>query len=101
MANSAKAGKASLDPDYQDTMVEKTIDFMDHGTFVADGDTDKAARVVYEVVVGEGVGAGHEAEMLLPLGREIQDRVKLVRDRLDHCWEVFGDVAMNVRRTNE
>lgn len=101
MATAAKVGKAPLEADYRGTVLGKTMDIMDSGTFVADGDADKAARAVYEVVVGEGVGSGHEAEMLLPLGSEMRDRVQLVRDRMDHCWEVFGSVAVSVRRTNE
>jgi hypothetical protein len=49
------------------------------------GDKEKAARAIYEVVVGEGVG----------VGRDVLPRVELV-DRLDHMLEVFGEVAENV-----
>lgn len=89
-------GKEPLPEDYNDKVVGKVIAFMHGGHFVADGDPAKAAKAVCEVVLGQGVGAGKEAEMLMPLGREMKARVELVRDRMDYCWEAFGDVAMNV-----
>ncbi|KAJ4397388.1 hypothetical protein N0V93_001614 [Gnomoniopsis smithogilvyi] len=96
MAFTAKAGKEPIAEDYKGTLVDKTIQFMASGQFVGDGDPAKAAKAIYEVVVGEGVGKGTESELFLPLGREIEARVKLTRDRLGHAWEVFGDIAMNV-----
>lgn len=89
-------GKEPIPDDYKDTTVGKMIEYMHGGNYVADGDPAKAANAIYEVVVGKGVGAGKETEMLMPLGREMEARVKLIRDRMDHCWEVFGDVATNV-----
>ncbi|KAJ0122337.1 short-chain protein [Diaporthe amygdali] len=95
-SSAVSSGKEPLSDDYDGTVVSKTLQFMHGGKYVADGDTLKGAKAVYEVVMGEGVGAGKEAELNLPLGREMEARVKLVRDRMDHCWEVFGDVASNV-----
>lgn len=69
---------------------------MHGGKYAADGDASKGAKVVYDVTMGEGIGAGKEGEPNLPLGRDMEARVKLVRDRMDHCWEVFGDAATNV-----
>lgn len=88
-----RAGKVPLDNDYDGSAVGKAMEFMHGGKYVPDGDTDKGARVVYEVVMGEGIGAGKEGEPNLPLGRDMEARVKLVRDRMDRCWEVFGDAA--------
>lgn len=96
MPTKVTAGEVPLPDDYRDTTVSKTISFMAGGKYVGDGDPAKAAKAIYEVVAGEGVGENREAEMFLPLGRDIEDRVKLVRDRLDHSWDVFGDVAKNV-----
>lgn len=96
MPTKIKAGREPLPDDYKGTVVGNMIDFMSSGKFVADGDPVKAARAIYEVVLGEGVGTGREAEMFLPLGRDMEARVKLVRDRMEHCWDVFGDVAKNV-----
>ena len=53
-------------------------------------------KAVYEVVVGEGVGTGNEAEKLLLLGTDMIDRAKTARDYLDHALEVFGEVARKV-----
>lgn len=96
MASAARAGKEPIADDYKGTLVDKTTQFMASGQFVGDGDPLKAAKAIYEVVVAEGVGKEKQGELCLPLGREMEARVKLSRDRLDRCWEVFGEVAMNV-----
>lgn len=89
MPTKAAVGKEPLPDDYEGTTVGKMIGLMAGGKYVGDGDPVKAARAIYEVVVGEGV-------MFMPLGRDMEARVKLVRDRMDHCWEVFGDIAKSV-----
>lgn len=96
MGTKALCGKDSIAEDYKDTTADKILQIFQSGKFNADGDTLKGAKAIYEVVMGEGVGAGKVGEMFLPLGRDMEARVKLVRDRLDHCWESFGDTAMNV-----
>ncbi|KUI70359.1 Fatty acyl-CoA reductase [Cytospora mali] len=96
MGTSVVSGKDPVAEDYKGTRVDETLEFMKGGEFVPDGDTLKAVEAIYEVAMGEGIGAGTVGELFLPLGREMEDRVRLVRDRLDHCWEVFGDVATNV-----
>jgi hypothetical protein len=82
--------------DYVGSVAAQMIDVLLTGKLVADGDKDKAAKAMYEVVVGEGVGAGRESEEFLPLGRDMIPRVELVRDRLVHALDVFGDIAGNV-----
>lgn len=89
-------GKEPIAEDYKGTTADKSLQLFQAGKFEADGDTIKGARAIYEVVMGEGIGAGRVGEMFLPLGRDMEARVELVSGRLDHCWEVFGDVAMNV-----
>ncbi|CAG7917608.1 unnamed protein product [Penicillium olsonii] len=85
-----------LSGDYEGSVVAQTLEAITEGKLVVDGDKEKAARVIYEVVQGEGVGIGHESERFLPLGRDMIPRVQLVRDQLDHSLDVFGDVAGNV-----
>lgn len=101
MGAKVRVGSVPLADDYKDSMADKTIQFINGGHFVGDGDPVKAAKVIYEVVVGEGVGEGKESELLLPLGIEMEGRVKLVKYRMEHCWDVFGSVAMNVRCVEE
>lgn len=96
MGTRTRVGKEPLAEDYKGTTAGKTLQYMTSGQFSADGDTIKGVKAIYEVIMGEGAGAGKVGEMFLPLGREMEARVKLVRDRLDHSWEVFGDVATNV-----
>lgn len=97
MGNKVRAGSIELADDYKNTVVGETLQYMHGGHFVGDGDPVKAARVIYEVVVGEGVGEGKGSELDLPLGIELESRIQMCRDRLDHSWDVFGDVATNVR----
>lgn len=101
MGAKVRVGSVPLANDYKDSVADKTLQFMKGGRFAGDGDPAKAAKAIYEVVVGEGVGEGRQNELFLPLGIEMEDRVKLVRERLDHCWDVFGHVATNVRYVEE
>lgn len=94
--SSLSTGKVPLADDYDGSAVGKALEFMHGGKYVADGDASKGAKVVYDVTMGEGIGAGREGEPNLPLGRDMEARVKLVRDRMDRCWEVFGDAATSV-----
>lgn len=96
MGNAAVLGKNPLPDDYKGSVAEQMIQFISSGKIVPNGDKDKAMKAVYEVVVGEGAGAGHEAERFLPLGTDMTARVKMVQDYLAHGLEVFGDVTNNV-----
>lgn len=94
--NATIVGKTPLPDDYKGSVAEQMIQFMSSGKFQANGDKDKAMKALYEVVVGEGVGKGHEAETFLPLGQDMTVRVKGVRDYLGHALEVFGEVCNSV-----
>ncbi|AEO68702.1 ae113865-5732-4b63-aef8-62f18debdcf8 [Thermothielavioides terrestris] len=97
MANATRAGGQSPWPeDYKGSLVEQFLFAITSGKFVPEGDPEKAMQAVYEVIVGEGVGAGREAERMLPLGRDIAARVKQVQDGYAHAMEVFGEVCNNV-----
>jgi NAD(P)-dependent dehydrogenase (short-subunit alcohol dehydrogenase family) len=96
MGNAASVQKAPLDPDYKGSNAEKLTQFIAGGAFAADGDPAKAVKAIYEVAAAEGIGAGREAEMNLPLGRDLAVRVKEVVDRWNHTMGVFGDVCNNV-----
>ncbi len=85
-----------MDPDYRGSVTEQMVNVLTTGQFTPDGDKDKAMRAVCDVVVGEGVGKGHEAEIVLPLGRDIARRIKEIADKWTHTMEVFGDVCNNV-----
>lgn len=94
--NATHIGKNPLPDDYKGSAAEQMIQYMSGGKFQANGDKDKAMKALYEVVVGEGVGKGHEAERLLPLGQDMTLRIKGVQDYLGHALEVFGEVCDNV-----
>ncbi|KAK3381944.1 hypothetical protein B0H63DRAFT_476940 [Podospora didyma] len=98
MGNAALLSKNPLPDDYKGMPSEKLIEIMSSGQFDADGDKDKAMKAVYEVVLGEGVGKGLEAERYLPLGRDLAARMLQVRESYAHTMEVFGEVCNNVYR---
>ncbi|KAI1416223.1 putative short-chain oxidoreductase [Hypoxylon sp. FL1857] len=89
-------GQNPLPDDYKGSAAEQMMELLSSGKFPANGDKDKAMKVLYEVVVGEGVGKGHEAERLLPLGQDMTVRIKTVRDYLEHALEVFGEACDSV-----
>ncbi|OJJ95669.1 hypothetical protein ASPACDRAFT_54979 [Aspergillus aculeatus ATCC 16872] len=96
MLNSVVLGKMSLPKDYKGTVVEQVQRILVNGKLKPNGDKDKAMQALYEVVVGEGVGEGHQNEKLLPLGSDMTPRVRGVQDYLSHALEVFGSVTNSV-----
>ncbi|KAK3308418.1 uncharacterized protein B0T15DRAFT_107627 [Chaetomium strumarium] len=96
MPNAASCGRVPFPDDYKGTPVETVAGLITGGTFNPDGDHEKATRAIYEVIVGEGVGAGRESERMLPLGRDLAVRLREVQDGLGHAMEVFGEVCNNV-----
>ena len=100
MVSSAVYGKNPLPEDYKGSVADQTIHYIASGKIPINGDKDKAMKVVYEVVTGQGAGAGREAERFLPLGADMTDRVKMVQNYLAHALEVFGEVTNNVKIDN-
>ncbi len=98
MGNALTVGKNPMPEDYKGSVADKTIQLLTSGKWEPDGDKEKAVKAIYDVVMGEGVGAGREGERFLPLGRDIASRVKQVQDQFAHSMEVFGDVCNNVHR---
>lgn len=96
MGNAAVFGKNPLPGDYKGPVSEQVIQSLKSGKTSINGDKDKAMKAVYNIVTGEGAGAGREAERFLPLGTDMTARVKTVQDYLAHSLEVFGDVTNNV-----
>ncbi len=103
MAAAAQIGSVPLPEDYKGSVTDKTIEIIKEGTMLNWpnlGDKDKAAKVIFDVVVGRGVGAGREAEVLLPLGVDLAKRVFESRGKLDHAMEVFGEICNGVAVDN-
>jgi NAD(P)-dependent dehydrogenase (short-subunit alcohol dehydrogenase family) len=96
MGNAAAVQKAPLDDDYKGSVAEKLTDFVTSGKFAGDGDVRKAVKAIYEVAAAEGIGAGRESEVCLPLGRDLAVRVKDVVDTWNRTMEAFGDICNNV-----
>ncbi|OTA96550.1 hypothetical protein M434DRAFT_67204 [Hypoxylon sp. CO27-5] len=96
MVKKVESRPKPIDPDYKGTTTGKIYDVMSSGNFHVPGDHIKATQAIYDVIVGEGIGKGHENEMMLPLGIDMAERLKEVRERLDHAMEVFGDICNNV-----
>lgn len=97
MPNAAVSGTNPAPECYNGSMSSKTIHVMREGTLVARGDASKAAVQLFNVAMGQGVGAGHEGEFCLPLGEEMPARIRLAMDRLDNCLKVYGQVCNDVK----
>lgn len=87
----------ALPEDYRGSVAEMMMNAIATGNFPANGDKDKAAKSLFEAIVGEGIGAGHEGEQFLPLGHDMIPRVTGIRDQCAHVLDVFGDVAQRVQ----
>jgi len=98
MGNAVALGKNPMPEDYKGSVADTMMSVISSGEFEPDGDKEKAMKAVYEVIMGEGVGAGHEGERFLPLGRDLAARVRQLQDQFAHSMEVFGDVCNNVYR---
>ncbi|KAL9594758.1 MAG: hypothetical protein Q9219_006844 [cf. Caloplaca sp. 3 TL-2023] len=94
--NAAVFSRNPLPDAYKGTFAEKMIQAIASGKVPANGDKDKAMKALYEVVVGEGAGAGREGEGFLPLGTDMTARVKGVQEALGRSLEVFGSVTDGV-----
>ena len=88
--------KTPFPEDYKGSMAEKVIGSLDGGNFKPDGDHQKAARVLYEMVVGEGFGEVKEEETVMVLGRDMWTSMEEVFSRTKHMMDTFGDVCNNV-----
>ncbi|OHE91574.1 retinol dehydrogenase 8 [Colletotrichum orchidophilum] len=85
--------------DYEGSALEAVFKVMAASAtegFPADGDHLKAAKVIYEVVTGTGVGEGKENERVLPLGRDMAKRVDDVVGGWQRTMGVFRDVCNSV-----
>ncbi|KAI2606412.1 uncharacterized protein GGS25DRAFT_501215 [Hypoxylon fragiforme] len=96
IGNNTVVGKNPLPDDYKGSVTDQTMQVIAGRMFQAKGDPEKAMKAVYEVVVGEGIGKGHETEPLLPLGQETVALAKTAQDHIAHALEVFGDVCNSV-----
>ncbi|KNG88546.1 short-chain oxidoreductase [Aspergillus nomiae NRRL 13137] len=96
MPQSVVLGKAPLPDDYKGTVTEQIQGLLLSGKIKPNGDKDKAMQALYQIVVGEGEGEGHETEKLLPLGSDMTLRLKGVQKYLDHALQVFDSVTNSV-----
>ncbi|KAI1326929.1 NAD(P)-binding protein [Xylariaceae sp. FL0255] len=95
----ASFGKVPIPEVYEGSMTETMLTYLKSGKVPINGDKDKAMKVVYDLVVGDGFGGGREAERFIALGTDMATRVKGVRDALQHSLDIFGDVTNGVAIT--
>ena len=96
MPNAITLGENPMPEDYKGSVADKSMNVMTNGSFEPDGDKEKAIKAIYEVVMGEGVGAGHQGERFLPLGRDLAKRVDQVQVQYRHSMQIFGEVCNGV-----
>lgn len=88
--------KTPYPDDYAGSVTEAIATGLLNSTFKIDGDHIKAARVLYEMVVGEGFGKGKEGERVIVLGRDMWKSVEEVDGNWKHMMGTFGEVCNNV-----
>lgn len=88
--------KTPFPEDYHGSTTEQIVFALEKGTFKLDGDHLKAAQVLYEMAVGEGVGEGKEWEKVIPLGRDMWAMLERVKTQNEHMMETFKEVCNNV-----
>lgn len=82
--------------DYDDSMANKVVNAVVGISFVPQGDHKKAVQVIYDMIVGQGVGEGREAERLLPLGVEMELMMDRVVTAMKHSIDTFREVCTGV-----
>lgn len=85
-----------LPEDYKGSTSEMMNDWIGNKKFKPDGDKDKAMKVLYQVIVCEGVGEGHENDQFLPLGRDLLARLKVLQDFYAQGVAAYGEEAAKV-----
>ncbi|KAI0380380.1 putative short-chain oxidoreductase [Hypomontagnella monticulosa] len=98
MPNATTVGAAPLPEDYNGSVSDLMFKFLSGttelpGLPLAMGDKEKAMKAVYDVIVGEGVGLGKEAETMLLLGSDMTARAKVTLKTLEHVLETWKDVT--------
>lgn len=96
MPNAYVVGNNPFPEAYKSTVAGLFLDYIESGKIVPKGDKDKAMKALYQLVVGEGFGAGKEKETFLPLGSEMIPRMTGVQEYLTHAKEVFGEITESV-----
>lgn len=86
--------------DYKDTMVDKVVASVTGPDFNPDGDHVKASQVIYDIIMGQGVGKGMESERVIALGRDMQPMMDRVLESTKHSMDLFHDVRHNVSRNS-
>ena len=81
--------------DYQGSQLRTNLSGLKSG-YKPEGDPAKAAQAIYEMIAGEGVGEGKEAETVLYLGRDIWRVMNIVTGATSHALEASRDVCNNV-----
>lgn len=82
--------------DYNDHLTRKVFKILAADDYTADGDHRKAAKVLYEMILGDGVGADKEKETQLLLGRDMWRSMEQVDQRTRHMMDTFKDVCNSV-----
>lgn len=82
--------------DYNDHAIGKVLGTLGEGNFTPDGDHKKAAKVIYDMILGEGVGAGKEKETQMVLGRDMWKSIEDVDQKTRHMMATFKETCNNV-----
>lgn len=87
--------------DYDDSMASKVVNAVKGFNLKPPGDHRKAVQVIYDMIIGQGVGQGNEGERVLPLGLDMEPVMDRVVASTKHSIDTFRDVCTNVYVDNK
>lgn len=93
MTGALKFQAAPLAKDYEDKPVGKMLAGMQANAIPPKGDTAKGVRAIYDVVMGQGAGAGHLDQDTLPLGGATHQFMTAKIGRMQQTLDVFGELC--------
>jgi hypothetical protein len=74
---------------YKGTPVEQTAENFEKMNTNQIGDPEKGVKVMYEFILGEGVGKGKEHHLRLPIGSDCYTRAtKILKEKLDNIEDL-------------
>lgn len=94
--NALKLASTPFPDDYVGSTTEKTAHSVLGKNYTPDGDHRKAARVIFEMAVGQGLGKDKEGEKVIPLGRDMCLLMDRVSAEINHQIETFREIGSNV-----
>lgn len=81
--------------EYRGTLVDSVLDRLRRSDGKQQGDPEKGAERIYEVVMGEGMAKGRPEYLRLPLGAEGLKNARAKANQLMETFDALEDIALS------